>query len=98
MKESYQWQTKIQWQGYKCFTEPLKIDIKLYFGDQKRRDWDNFHKLSCDALQGIVYKDDSQIKKATVEMRYDKKTPRIEIQLTQLPEGNTLGVESPRAL
>ena len=25
-------------------------------------DWDNFHKISCDALSGIVYLDDKQIK------------------------------------
>lgn len=38
-----------------------------------------------DALTGIVYDDDSQIKKALVEiMEVDKEKPRIEIIITPL--------------
>jgi Holliday junction resolvase RusA-like endonuclease len=45
---------------------------------------DNFHKLSCDALSGIAYADDSQIKRTTVTLAYDKARPRIELAISEL--------------
>jgi Holliday junction resolvase RusA-like endonuclease len=51
----------------------------LYFGTKRRVDWDNYHKISCDALSGVVYDDDSQIRVARDEKAYDAKNPRIEI-------------------
>lgn len=78
LKEDYGWQAKSQWK-----TVPLKgsleVSIKLFFPDQRRRDWDNWHKLSMDALTGIAYEDDSQIEIAHVEKFIDRETPRIEI-------------------
>jgi len=80
IKNDYQEQAEEQWQS-----DPLDIDIdvkvKLYFGDKRKRDWDNYHKLSMDALTGIVWEDDSQIQKAEVEKFYDKENPRIEITI-----------------
>jgi Holliday junction resolvase RusA-like endonuclease len=52
---------------------PLKGDINVsitLFCTKRRSDWDNFHKLSCDALSGIVYEDDSQIKDAYVAVAH----------------------------
>lgn len=47
---------------------------------------DDFHKLSCDALSGIVYEDDSQIDDAHVKRAYDKAHPRIEIEIAALEQ------------
>ena len=80
MKESYQWQAKSQWKKG-VLTEELSISIRLYFNDKRKRDWDNYHKLSCDALSGIVWEDDSQIKKSFVEVFIDKENPRIEVEV-----------------
>lgn len=80
LKEDWQWQIKQQWRQ-PILEDELEIEITLYFKDKRRRDWDNFHKLSMDALEGIVFKDDSQVKDAHVHMRYDKTNPRIEIQI-----------------
>jgi len=80
LKESYQWQAKSQWKKPIIATS-IELDIKLYFGTKRRSDWDNFHKLSMDALSGIVWEDDSQIIKATVEKHYSKENPRIEIEI-----------------
>jgi crossover junction endodeoxyribonuclease RusA len=66
LKESYAWQAKSQWKG-KPLTGRLEVTICLYFKDSRRRDWDNWHKLSMDALQGIVFEDDEQIDFAHVE-------------------------------
>ena len=78
MKESYGWQVKEQYHG-----EPLEGDlimnIILYFGDNRRRDIDNFHKLGIDALKGIVFTDDSQIQTLSTTKLYDKISPRTEI-------------------
>ena len=46
-------------------------------------DWDNVGKLACDALNGIVFVDDSQIAKAIVEKFYSEK-PRTRIEITEL--------------
>lgn len=79
-KEEYQWEAKSQYRG--PFLEgELSISVVVYFGTKRTGDWDNFHKLSMDALNGIVWKDDSQIKEAQVVIEYDKENPRIEVRV-----------------
>lgn len=83
LKEDYQWQAKKQWRS-----KPLQCDISVviitYHDNHRKNDWDNFHKLSMDALTGICYEDDSQITSAVVTKEYDKLKPRIEIDITPL--------------
>jgi Holliday junction resolvase RusA-like endonuclease len=83
LKEQYQWEAKAQWKG-KPLVGAVQADITLYFGTKRAADWDNFHKLSCDALSGIAYQDDSQITRATVALAYDKARPRIELSISEL--------------
>jgi Holliday junction resolvase RusA-like endonuclease len=71
-------QAKAQYHG-EPLTSRLEIDVTLFFGRKGKKDWDNFHKLSMDALTGIVWEDDEQIDDAHVHKRYDKENPRIEI-------------------
>jgi crossover junction endodeoxyribonuclease RusA len=80
MKKCYKEQAENQWCA-DAFNCELQIAIKLFFGDKRKRDWDNYHKLSMDALTGIVWEDDSQIKLATVSTHYDKENPRIELEV-----------------
>lgn len=79
-KQKKQWAEEAygQWESDTLIGN-LGINIKLYFGDKRKRDWDNYHKLAMDSLTGIIWDDDSQIIKATVEKLYDKENPRIEI-------------------
>jgi Holliday junction resolvase RusA-like endonuclease len=84
LKEQYQWEAKAQWKG-KPLAGDIDVSITLYFGTRRRADWDNFHKLSMDALSGIAYEDDSQIKQATVALAYDKERPRIEVTCSGMP-------------
>jgi len=79
-KEDYQYQARQQWKSDMLLT-PLKLSIELFFGDKRKRDWDNYHKLSMDALSGIVWGDDVQIQEAYVTKNYDKENPRIEIEI-----------------
>ena len=83
LKESYQWQIKSAWQGVKPLTGALELSIEAYLPTKRLTDWDNLHKLSMDAMNGIVWKDDSQVWKATVSRMYDPKNPRIEISITE---------------
>ena len=78
LKEDYQWQAKQQYKG-KILTEELAVNIILYFKDNRVRDWDNWHKISMDALSGIVWQDDKQIIEAHVFKEYDPENPRIEV-------------------
>jgi Holliday junction resolvase RusA-like endonuclease len=80
LKEQYHWEAKSQWKG-KPLEGDVELTIDLFFGTKRRADWDNFHKLSMDALTGVVYLDDSQVVKATVTKHYDKARPRIEIKI-----------------
>ncbi len=82
-KEQYQWEAKSQWRK-KPLEGDICVVITLYFGDKRRRDWDNFHKISQDSLAGIAWVDDSQIKKAIVHVDYDKTNPRMTIEISKL--------------
>jgi Holliday junction resolvase RusA-like endonuclease len=84
LKEQYQGEARYQWGFEKPLKGDIEVSITLYFGTKRKADWDNFHKLSCDALSGIAYEDDSQIKQVTVALAYDKAKPRIELTLSEL--------------
>ena len=59
----------------------VRLRVTLYLGTRRKADIDNFHKLSLDALTGVVYADDSQIAALHVERAYDKDDPRIMIEV-----------------
>lgn len=85
LKEYYQIQARIQHKADPT-PDPVEIEVKLYFGTKRKSDWDNFHKLSMDALTDVVWIDDSQIQKATVYKLYDRDNPRIEIKIDKYNE------------
>lgn len=58
---------------------PVKLTIRVY-RPRKVGDWDGTIKPLCDALQGILYEDDSQIVEAHVYRLDDKKNPRVEVE------------------
>ena len=81
LKEQYQRETKAQWKG-KPLAGDVRADITLYFGTKRGR----LGQLpqALDALSGIAYADDRQIKRATVALAYDKARPRIEIAISEI--------------
>lgn len=80
IKLSYKDQARSQWHSVPLQGH-IEIHVGLYFGTKRRADIDNYHKLSFDSLSKIVWEDDSQIQKMTVEKFYDKNNPRIEITI-----------------
>jgi Holliday junction resolvase RusA-like endonuclease len=45
-------EARAQWRK-KPLKGEVRMHVTLYFGTKRRADWDNFHKLSCDALPHI---------------------------------------------
>lgn len=87
LKESYQWQLKSQWKE-EITERDIELRVRLFFGNKRKNDIDNFNKVLFDAFTGIVWVDDSQIIKVTTEKHYDKDNPRIEIEIYDLPLQN----------
>ena len=47
-------------------TGPVRLDVRVYVPDARRWAWDNAGKVVSDALNGIAYVDDSQIRDGRV--------------------------------
>lgn len=59
----------------------IEMEIRLFFPDKRRRDAQNYTKSICDALNGVVYKDDSQIVRITITKTLDRDKPRAEVMI-----------------
>lgn len=59
---------------------PVELIATVYFRD-RRRDLDNVLKPLLDALQGVVYINDSQVCRIDFRKAIDKANPRIEMQV-----------------
>lgn len=65
--------------------ERLKVHIDLYPPDRRRRDLDNIFKGVLDSLQhGVVFKDDNQIDKLTIERKEIIKNGKLIIDISTL--------------
>ena len=69
----------LEWAQKEPIKGPLSIQLTFYRADKRRVDWDNLAKTVTDALQGIVYYDDSQIVTALINKRIGCDRPRVEI-------------------
>jgi len=68
------------------YPHPVQVVVRVYFGTRRVKDLSNAGKLEYDALNGVVWNDDSQIFKETKEKYYDKEAPRIEIDVYEYPQ------------
>lgn len=66
-----------------CFALALRV-----YRHANRGDWDNYAKVCQDALTGILWRDDTQVKRAVVEFPpgpegwgIDRKNPRVEVEV-----------------
>jgi Holliday junction resolvase RusA-like endonuclease len=76
-------------------TSHLFLQIDLYPPDRRRRDLDNAQKAIWDACQHAgLYRDDSQIKRAVLEMHEPDGQPRAEVILR--PYSQRRGADSCR--
>ena len=85
LKQSYQWQAKVQWGRKVPLSKPLQVCLTIHFGTKRKSDADNFSKIVLDSLTTIAWHDDSQIQELTIIKAYDKARPRIVVNINELP-------------
>ena len=68
-------------EGFKMFSdEDLCVTLNFTFKDKRHCDAFNLPKSVCDSMNGILWKDDRQIKSGSVEVNYgDKEEIRLEV-------------------
>jgi len=77
------WQCRDQWKR-RPLLGPLGIEFIFYREDRRRVDLDNLEKAMLDALEGILYDNDSQIKEKRGEICYSKEHPGVEVGIWTL--------------
>jgi Holliday junction resolvase RusA-like endonuclease len=60
------------------------VTLEFQFKGVGRGDWDNYAKLVCDALNGIVWMDDRQIRRADVVLRRNFVDPCTIVTISSL--------------
>jgi len=66
-----------------------EVTIVTYFANARRRDVDNVAKACLDALNGVAWRDDSQVMRLVVERgEVDKAQPRTVVTINLASEGS----------
>lgn len=71
--------------GVKQLSGPIQISTEFYMKDLRRVDADNILKAVMDALNGVAYKDDSQVMTGRWSKHLDKANPRTVVTVEPLP-------------
>lgn len=64
-------------------TDNIEATFIFSLASHKRVDCDNLAKSVSDAMNWIVYRDDSQIVKLTIEKKYDKSNPGVFVSVRE---------------
>jgi Holliday junction resolvase RusA-like endonuclease len=72
-------------EGHVSFTGPVAVSCIFFRGDERRCDIDNLVKVVLDAINGLAYVDDSQIRMIAATKLVDKAKPRTFVAVTELP-------------
>ena len=65
--------------AWKPLETPVRITLEVFFPDRRRRDLDNVQKAIGDALQGVLFVDDSQVVEWRTRKSVDRENPRCEV-------------------
>ncbi len=68
------------------FRGEVSITVACFFPDARRRDGDNVLKAVQDALNGLLWVDDCQVRSATVRTAIDRACPRTEVSVELVRE------------
>jgi len=77
------WQARDQWKRAPLLG-PLGIEFVFYRENRRKVDLDNLQKAMLDGLQGILFKDDSQIKLMHSELNVKPEMPGVEVEIWTL--------------
>lgn len=62
----------------------VSMELDIVFGDKRKRDLQNCWDCVCDALNTIVYEDDSQIVSMKGSKRYEKNIWKFDIRIKEI--------------
>lgn len=68
------------------WTGPVRVTVRCFMGDARRRDLDNVIKSVTDALNKKIFHDDCQIADLYAVKRIDRARPRVEVELELLSD------------
>jgi Holliday junction resolvase RusA-like endonuclease len=81
-QEQIAFRAKVAMRSMPPFTGRCRVVLTLFYPDD-RSDIDGSIKLNLDALQGVVYRNDRQIRRLVVDKDIDKDRPRIEFEVVE---------------
>ena len=81
-KNAVGWVDKSDYKG-KILTGPIKLSIWYWFPTKRVRDIQN-DKLTLDALENVVIKNDSQVTELHLYKRYKKNKPYTKIEIEEM--------------
>ena len=84
------WEAKAAAQkaGWEITKEKVIIEVTAYWGDARKHDMNNTHKLLADAFEGILYENDNIVLMRDMDFTIDRKKPRLEITIRLKGVGN----------
>lgn len=62
----------------------FRVELRLHFGDLRRRDADNVAKSVLDGLNGVAWGDDAQVRDLRVHVDVDRARPRLEAMIERI--------------
>ena len=68
----------------------LKVELMFYLSNKRKVDCDNLSKLVLDALQGVVYKNDSSVVDLHIIKRVNKQCPGVLIRISEVDNEEVL--------
>lgn len=84
-KDAIEHTARLAMRGKPMLTDPVRLDVAIWFPDARKRDMLNYSKLISDAISRIVIADDAQIHVAQwTRQGIDRDRPRAELTLTPL--------------
>lgn len=85
--EAQDYKAGVQLQARYARLQPFGGDVAMYvhvYRAQRRGDLDNFAKVLGDALNGVMYHDDSQVVELHMWRHDDKAQPRVEVEVRKV--------------
>ena len=59
----------------------MVVELTFYYGDKRKRDCHNMHKIIMDALECIAFEDDRWVLVRDMHVALDKDNPRVEVRI-----------------
>lgn len=85
-EEAIRWEAIVAMHRRLIIRGPVTVTLRFYLSTARRVDSDNLAKLATDAMNTIVYADDSQITSLHIDKRVDRERPRTEITVRPIGE------------